>query len=251
MAKVITLTNGKSWQTQTAALEHFKMMLARYGDGDVIDNSLDRNDLLALVKRYDMTELSGQSKLGAGVERFERRLNQGDGYSTSGFWIVRVDGTETDFSYITAVKGQPKPVAQEYYDACRNAVNLALQRKKQEQFDRFADDQGRLQCDVTGTLVTYGEAQLRHAKPWFRVMVEEFRIERNWQWDQVGQHLTLAKDSQISTQFLDEKIAKAFREYHHMRAILRIVSKQALNDGKLGADVQVKREIRFVSKGLR
>lgn len=248
MAKVINLTNGKSWRTQSAALEHFKMMLARYRDGDVIDNLSDHDDLLALINRYDMLELSGQSKLGAGVKQFERRQNRGEVYVTSGFWIVRVDGTETDFSYITAVKGQPKSVAQEFYDACRNAVSPALQRKKQEHFDRFADENGQLQCDVTGTLVTFGEAQLRHKKPSFIVMTEGFRIENGLQWDQVGQYLTEAEDAQYSTEFQDKEIAKAFREYHHERAVLHIVSKQALKDRIEGVGVQVHREIRFANK---
>ena len=113
MAKSVTLRNGRSWTTQTAARRHFKLMLARYEDGDVITGSEDHDDLLALLVRYDMLELSEQSKLGTGIERFERHLNRGEGYSSSGFWAVRTDGTETDFSYITAVKGAPKSVAQQ------------------------------------------------------------------------------------------------------------------------------------------
>ena len=247
MAKVITLPNGKSWQTQTAALNHFQTMLARYQDGDAINNLSDHDDLLALVNRYDMIEPNQQSKLGVGVERFERRRNQGEGFSTPGFWIVREDGTETDFSYVFAVKGQPNSVAKNFYDACRNAVNPALQSKKQEQFDRFGDKKGRLRCDITGTLVTYGEARLRHAKPLFREMVEGFRNERKWQLNQVEKYLTVAEDAQIETKFKDKKNARAFREYHHERAVLHIVSKQAVKDGKVGATVQVKRGIKFVS----
>jgi hypothetical protein len=35
---------------------------------------------------------------GAGqIAHFERRLNTETGWSTSGFWIVRQDGTESDF----------------------------------------------------------------------------------------------------------------------------------------------------------
>ena len=155
MTKSIALSNGKSWRTQTAALEHFKSMLARYEDGDVVDGLEDHDDLIALLERYDMCDLSLQSKIGAGIKHFERRLNRGDGFSSSGFWLVRSDGTETDFSYISAVKGEPKSVAEQYYGACRSAVSRDLLAMKQDQFDRFGDEDGCLTCDISGVRMTF------------------------------------------------------------------------------------------------
>lgn len=245
MAKSVTLQNGKTWSTQTAALQHFKSVLARYNDGDVITGSEDHDDLLALLVRYDMLKVSEQSKLGTGIERFERRVNRSEGYSSSGFWAVRVDGTETDFSYISAVKGVPKPVAQQYYDACRNAVSASLSARKQEQFDRFADEDGFLSCDISGRRIRYEEARMRHAQPAFSVLVEEFRKMRKWKWDQMQQLLSVPGDAQISTTFADKSDADAFREYHHERAILHIVSKTALEGLNRGADLEVKRSIRL------
>ena len=243
MAKSVRLPNGKTWSTQTSALQHFKSMLARYGDGDVITDAEDHDDLLALLTRYDMLKLTEQSKLGAGIGRFERRVNRGEGYSTSGFWAVRADGTETDFSYISAVKGVPKPVAQQYYDACRNAVSAALLARKQEQFDRFADENGCLPCDISDQRVSYEEARLRHAHPTFGVLVEGFRKMRGWKWDEIHRLLTVPKDAQISTTFVDKQDAQAFRAYHHERAILHIVSTKRLEGRKRGADFQVKRAV--------
>lgn len=78
MVKAVTLPNGTNWKTQTAALAHFKNMLARYGDNEVVDSFEDHDDLLALLERYDQTNLGDVSKLGSGIERFERRLNRGE-----------------------------------------------------------------------------------------------------------------------------------------------------------------------------
>ena len=245
MAKSVTLQNGRTWSTQTAALHHFKSISARYKDGDVINSSEDHDDLLALLVRYDMLKVSEQSKLGAGIERFERRVNRREGYSSSGFWAVRADGTETDFSYISAVKGIPKPVTHQYYDACRNAVSAALSARKQENFDRFADENGCVPCDITGLQIRYEEARLRHAHPAFGVLVEGFRKMRRWKWDQIHQLLTVPGDAQISTTFVDKRHAEAFRAYHHERAILHIVSKKALDGRNRGADLEVKRPIRL------
>ena len=245
MAKSVGLSNGKKWKTQSAALAYFKSMLARYGNGDVVDDHQDHDDLLALLERYDMCDQSVQSKIGCGLGHFERRLNRGEAFSTPGFWAVRSDGTETDFSYITAVKGEPKSTAQQYYDACRSAVNRDLSAKKQNQFDRFGDEDGCLTCDITGGRVTYENAQLRHAKPTFGVLVEEFRREKGWQWSEMYRYLTLPQDAQIATTFEDKRNAEAFRTFHHGRAVLHIVSKQSLRGRQRGTETQVKRAVRF------
>ena len=108
MAKPINLPNGRSWSTQTAALSHFKVMLARYSDNQVVENISDHDDLVALLERYDAAITDSPAKIGSGIDHFYRRRNVGEGYSTPGFWVHRTDGTDTDFSYIDAVKGQPK-----------------------------------------------------------------------------------------------------------------------------------------------
>jgi hypothetical protein len=104
-AKPIKLANGRTWPTQEAAIEHFRQMLAGYADGDIITTAADHYDLLALLQRYDATIPGGPSKIGAGVKVFLRKRNYHPaGFSTSGFWVRRVDGSETDFSFIQASK---------------------------------------------------------------------------------------------------------------------------------------------------
>ena len=109
MTKVTHIGNS-TFRTQTEALEHFKSMLHRYKDGDKVDQPKDHEDLVALIERYDRAlESAGEPVKGDGqVAHFERRLNGGEGWSSSGFWLVRNDGHSTDFSYIAAVKGKPK-----------------------------------------------------------------------------------------------------------------------------------------------
>ncbi|KZZ20790.1 hypothetical protein A3753_18740 [Sulfitobacter sp. HI0082] len=107
MVKSITLPNGKTWTTQKEALEHFKSLLGRYEDGETVNDLEDHDDLVALLERYDQLELGGPEKIGAGVDHFERRRNRGEGYSSSGFWAIRTNGTETDFSCPKAVRGVP------------------------------------------------------------------------------------------------------------------------------------------------
>lgn len=225
MAKPVELSNGRIWKTKSAAKQHFKEMLARYEDGDMVTDHDDHSDLSALLERFDVLVADSAPKIGAGIERFERRLNKGDGWSSPGFWVVRIDKTFTDFSYVKAVDGNPKSQSQEFYDACHNAVSRDLLHLKQRQFDHFSNADGEIECDVTGKLVVYADANLAHATPSFGTIVNNFRQINGWDTNIPPGTLTHSKDAQISTHFAGDAVAQAFKEYHHSVAVLRIVSK--------------------------
>jgi hypothetical protein len=225
VAKAVRLSNGRAWPTQGAALAHFKAMLGRYDDEQIVEDRIDHEDLIALLERYDAVILSGPSKIGAGVELFLRRRNRGEGYSTPGFWVRRTDGSATDFSYIAAVKGSPKSGAQEFYDACRTAVAADLKAAKRRHFKMHGDELGRVRCDLTDTLITIDQAHMDHAYPTFGQLVLSFRAARGWQREVPLGTLTLPADMQNATTFADPGVADAFRDFHHAAAVLRIVSR--------------------------
>ncbi|WP_454773698.1 DUF3223 domain-containing protein [Janthinobacterium tructae] len=105
MAKAVTLRNGRHWTTQKAALSHFKDILHRYKNGDVIDCPTDIDDIAALLTIYDETRKSDEpSKIGVGIHHIKRLSNSVLGWPTDGFWVFRVDDSSVDFSYIAAVK---------------------------------------------------------------------------------------------------------------------------------------------------
>ncbi|WP_213742233.1 DCL family protein [Bradyrhizobium sp. dw_411] len=226
MAKSINLPNGRSWKTQTTALAHFKDMLARHSDNEVVEDRSDHDDLVALLERYDAVITDSPAKIGSGVEHFFRRRNVGEGYSTPGFWVHRTDGTDTDFSYISAVKGQPKSNAQEFYDACRGAVAADLLTAKKRHFETHGDEAGRVPCDLSDELITFAEAHLDHAYPTFGQLVVSFRAARGWQHGVPVGVLSPPADAQITTSFVDTSAAEAFRQFHRGAATLRIVSRE-------------------------
>lgn len=224
MAKEVSLPNGRSWKTQTKALTHFKEMLGRYADEQVIDDASDHQDLLTLLERYDLAIADGPSKIGAGVDCFLRRRNVGPDYSTPGFWVRRIDGSETDFSYINAVKGKPKTDAQQFYDACRAAIASDLKAAKRRHFDTYGDDQGRVECEISSDLVGFDQAHIDHAYPTFGQLVISFRAARGWQHGVPAGTLTAPMDRQTTTTFADAAIAQAFNQFHHAAVTLRVVS---------------------------
>lgn len=245
MVKSITLANGSFWKTQTAAQTHFRDMLARYEDNEVVDVLEDHDDLVALLERYDQIYIDDASKTGCGLDHFEIRLNRGQGYTSRGFWAVRTDGSETDFSFVSAVKGVPKTVAQQYYDACRNAVGRDLKVKKQDLFERFADADGCRFCEFSGSKVTFSQAQLRHASPHFGTIVTYFKSLKGWSLNDISLLLTESQDAQLSTSFVDKEIAKEFQEHHHSIAVLCIVAKDSLKGIKKNSDPTLSNPITF------
>jgi hypothetical protein len=225
MAKPISLPNGRFWKTQTEALAHFKEMLARHSDDQIVEGRSDHDDLVALLERYDAVITDSPAKIGSGVEHFFRRRNVGEGYSTPGFWVHRTDGTDTDFSYISAVKGEPKSNAQEFYDACRRAVAADLLAAKKRHFETYRDGDGRVPCDLSDELILFAEAHLDHAYPTFGQLVVSFRAARGWQHAVPVGVLTPPADIQTTTSFLDASAAEAFRQFHRGAATLRIISR--------------------------
>lgn len=244
MAKGVELSNGKSWKTQAAAKQHFKDMLARYGDGATIADPDDHQDLCALLIRYDLLVSEGPSKIGKGIDRFEKRKSFVNGYPTRGFWAYRIDKSDTDFSYISAIAGTAKAKGQEFYDACHNAVSKDLRRAKEKQFDSFSDENGCILCEVSGELVSFMNARLNHAYPAFITVVNSFRTSRGWADVVPDGVLTISADRQISTSFADAGDAEAFRIFHNSIAVLRIVAAGPLA-GTVDSPDEVKRPIRL------
>lgn len=152
--------------------------------------------------------------------------------------------TPTDFSYVQAVAGRPKSDAEEISVACHNAVSRDLLAMKQRQFDHFAGPDGLIACDITGNLVGYPEAHLSHAYPPFGMIVKEFRNLKGWVEVLPPGTLTASADAQISTHFSDKAVAQEFLDFHHDRAVLRIIG----NDRppiSLSSLPIVKRPLRF------
>lgn len=247
MAKQVELSNGRAWPTKAAAKAHFKDMLGRYKDGCVVSDLDDHIDLCALLERFDVLVAEGATKIGPGIDRFERRLNKGDGWSSPGFWVIRIDATETDFSYIKAVDGKPMPQSQEFYNACHNSVSRELLQLKQRQFDHFANAEGEIECDITGKHVVFADAQLSHFTP-FGAIVAGFRQLKGWSEEVPPGTLTVQGDAQLSTHFSDEAVESEFRAYHHEHAILRIVAKSR-PPGSAAMAATVRRPLRFAAAG--
>lgn len=92
------LTVGKHvFARQMDGLDFFKEMLNRYPIGERV-SSVDAVDLFALLARHN----DAAQKIGCGVDHF--KVDK-DGYGGRCFWVVRVDGSQEDFTYRRCITG--------------------------------------------------------------------------------------------------------------------------------------------------
>jgi hypothetical protein len=211
--------NGKQFAKRGAAIDHFRSMLNRHSIGQVVHQP-DADDLADLVLRHP----EAVEKIGTGIDHFEIRAAPQFGGQC--FWIVRTDGSATDFSFMTCVRGKGKTVSQEFREACRMAIQNDVAKAKQAYFDQNQDGSGRVACEVTGQALTIDEAHADHRDPMrFEVIVAAFLASKNRD-EPDSAWLTKSKDRQAVTTFVDIALRDEFRAFHKRLARLRWIEKR-------------------------
>jgi hypothetical protein len=168
MARPVLLPS-RSFATQKSALEYFRSILYAYEVGEVVSDPEHQQLLLELAERHKDAE----EKRGAGIREFYiGRTEAGDyGYvsrGARGIWIRRVDGSEVDWSYQTAVR-QPSPRAS-LKDAMRMSVNGRRVRLRDKAFAA-----GPVTCGLTGqTVASKDMADVIYRDPSWDELVEGF-----------------------------------------------------------------------------
>jgi hypothetical protein len=204
-----------AFASKNEAIGLMREMLARYRDNQDIGEE-DSQLLLDLLERHPEV----REKIGVGAKRFYRA--RAVGQPTSCFHLERLDGSTTDFSYISCVNGKGESLYQEFVEACSQAVRQDLAHAKRDHFDKEGDVEGKVKCDVTGERVSFKEAQLDHKKPMtFQVIVMTFIAAYGIEIK--AEMLSASADNQYVTTFVDQDLEQRFREYHHKVAVLRIV----------------------------
>lgn len=213
MAKQPIVLNGVEFKFQKDAIEYFKCMLNRYGNGETV-TEFDSDVLMSLLERHPKAD----KKIGCGVKRFYKDRTD---MPTSCFWVERKDGSKTDFSYLTALRAKSKSLYQEFMEACRNSVKDDLRLTKMHFFEKYADKNGKVECDITGEKIAFNESHIDHKKPLtFQVLVNTFIAANDIQ---IIPEMFSHQDAQFQTTFTDPDLKGKFVRYHHKVAQLRII----------------------------
>jgi hypothetical protein len=157
-------------------------------------------------------------KLARGIVGLTVANNESDtGLSSRGFQIIRPNGSLDTFSYIRAL-AEKDLVGASIDEACRYAVSESILDFKYKVFDSQDD----VCCAETGKLVVFEDCDVHHAEPWpFKRIVNAY-IE------QYGEPAVWKRENgDFGSEFVSEADAVKFREFHDVRAILQIVSRDA------------------------
>ena len=207
----------REFATQSEATEFFKAMLNRYKPGDAVINE-DAFELAALLERHP----EYNQKVGAGIDRFEVMLSTIHG--TQYFKINRVDGSGTDFSYLTCIRGMAPSRKTEVSRAFREVVRMDLFRARDAFYSKHRDVDGLLSCAVTKNKIRSDEGHMDHRPPMtFEVIVATFLAGRGLSCDSVP--ITTGQDNQVTTLIANDALTEAFRQYHERVAVLDFVEK--------------------------
>jgi hypothetical protein len=209
---------SKTFNSKKSAKQYFRDMLARYADGERIESEQDHADLEALVRRLDDALIANgePEKRWEEIAWFERRINYP--HKTSGFWLVRHDGSQSDFSFIFGVDCKSQSIEQSLVNACRAAIKPDIDKFRASKRDAH----GLFLCDLDQTVISARDAHVDHAKPFFSTIVAQFRLNKGWQTIPVD-IFTAPGDSQTETRFSDKQLEDEFKQFHRSIARLRII----------------------------
>lgn len=186
--------------------EHAKSIVATYPLGASIDSDSDDHQfLLALLDRHP----EHAQKVGCGVEYFSRSQHPVYKAKSQGFMLHRYDGTSSDFSYMTCIKGKGPTLIAKFREACRHAVDARVVEHKWKLYD--AGD-GFANCPETDEPIAKEDCVVRQTEPTWSNLVDMFIAQRGVP---VSEHdIMELKDNQYSEKFSSPKLAEEFSNFH-------------------------------------
>lgn len=168
------------------------------------------NALLALLAGHpDVSQ-----KIGPGVVSIDVRPAA---HGTRCFYLTRVDGSSTDFSYLKCLG---KPTArQDCHAALRNAIKRDMAVIKTY---KLALPDPR--CEVTGLPIDKSNSHVHHAPPMFDVLADGW-LETNGGVEAVAARLE--NGDNVYGNELAEDDARSWLTWHSERAVLQLVHRSA------------------------
>lgn len=209
---------GMTFRTKQQIVEHVRAILDRTPIGATLERD-DYTFMLDLLQRHRWAA----QKIGSGAHAIRVDLNT-HWKPRKMFTLIRVDGSETDFSYRAYI--YPASAEADFREACRQAVVEDVLEFKRKAFDAHANAFNEICCAISGDLVAWNEAHVDHAPPWtFQAIVEAFVCDQGA--DVANAPLAGHEDNEFQHRFVDAGLAERFRNFHNERARLRVVTRSA------------------------
>lgn len=187
----------------------------------------------ALVREVVGWHPDATTKIGPGIRSV--RVERHPTFQSPMLVLERIDGTETDFSYLSAIAQIGKPANDNarmpssvtrasFIRAAREAIRPQIEAFRRAAQTAAADPLGRVRCEVTGALLSQHAVDVDHELPWdFASIVKAFVSERELVFAQVD--IRGVENGSTGRYFADPKLAEAFANFHLKRARLRVIDR--------------------------
>ncbi|MCX6953056.1 MAG: DCL family protein [Verrucomicrobia bacterium] len=187
---------NRRFRTKSSALEELRRILNGAPIGEPITG--DDGSLVADLL-YDGRHPEAAEKIGVGVDYIEVRPAS---YHTRCFWIVRTDGSEADFSMMTAMNGQPSAKAR---------VSAALREEVRDEVEQhrhsLPDD---VACALCGSMTSPESAYMTYLDPTFDQIATTF-VDNHGGWQNIAEERVGPYGRKLSNRDLAEDWARFHR----------------------------------------
>jgi hypothetical protein len=163
-------------------------------------------------------------KVGCGV--VDLQVDQSPEYGSTCFFLVRGDGTRTEFSFKECIR--PSMPLDKFKSAARNVIADQKMAYKL----RFFEENPSARCPDTDEPLSLERSHVDHAGEYsFDRIVTDFIAEHGIDVEAV-EFTGKAEDNVVLTEFADAALRESFAGYHRERATLEVVSARANLSGR-------------------
>jgi len=206
------IIGDKIYRYKKDALGFYKTILNSYDYNERLNDG-DEKEVLELLKLHPNFEQKKEN----GIQGFKVGKVR---FNTKCFHIIKDDSTLEPFSYRKCINGSQSDTTK-FSRTCRDVIQKDLREVKKKYFSQNSN-KGQVKCQETGELCFWEELVIDHRQPnTFSVIIDRF-LEVN--------RIDVAKIEYVEKidavyEFKDSELAKKIREYHKLKANLRIVKK--------------------------
>ena len=148
------------------------------------------------------------------------RTSSGPKKTNKEFYIIREDGSETEFSYVKAITGKRSKIT----DIKHTLRHLVMQQQwdfKKKYFEENQDSKGCVVCPITNLKMKYKESHLDHFPIKFETIVANWFKENNLTSETF--ELEDGGDNSVCMIVKDKALEQSFIAYHEQNVQYRVV----------------------------
>jgi hypothetical protein len=203
---------GERFKSKAALTERVRKILYSYP----FEEELQPDDF-AFMSSLLLRHTESTRKIGVGLAKMKVMPGL---HKTRCFFLIRIDGTESDFSFVNCINGKAP------LQDLRTAMRFAVQDQSRALRDAAFSRARVLTCPITGAVITSAEAHVDHIPPdTFERLVDRFLLEHGV--DPTTVALGGDGDGEMQCYLVDDAFRTTWTEYHRAHARLRIVSVRA------------------------